>query len=146
MKWKDDNLQRKIKLKGVNSFIASRPKQEYQMDLMFLSDLNYKQDDYTYVGAMLSVDIFTKFCAIVLMKGRTTQDVLNALKEIIPKMGGKPESIYTDSEGGIISKEVQSYLGQENIKFIRTASHAAYAERTIRTIKDMIHKREDDNP
>ena len=58
------------------------------MDLMFLSDLNYKQDDYTYVGAMLSVDIFTKFCAIVLMKGRTTQDVLNALKEIIPKMGG----------------------------------------------------------
>ena len=94
----------------------------------------------------MSVDIFTKFCAIVLMKGRTTQDVLNALKEIIPKMGGKPESIYTDGEGGIISKEVQSYLGQENIKFIRTASHAAYAERTIRTIKDMIHKREDDNP
>ena len=93
---------------------------------------------------MLSVDIFTKFCAIVLMKGRTTQDVLNALKEIIPKMGGKPESIYTDSEGGIISKEVQSLLGQENI--IRTANHAAYAERTIGTLKDMIHKREDDNP
>ena len=32
VKWKYDYLQRKIKLKGVNSFIASRPKQEYQMD------------------------------------------------------------------------------------------------------------------
>ncbi len=89
----------------------------------------------------MSVDISTKLCAIVPMKGRTTQDVLNALKKIIPKMGGKPESIYTDSEGGIISKEVQGYLAHENIKFIRTGNHAAYGERTIRTIKDMIHKR-----
>jgi hypothetical protein len=31
VKWKDDNLQRKIKLKGMNSFVANKPKQEYQM-------------------------------------------------------------------------------------------------------------------
>jgi hypothetical protein len=58
---------------------------------------------------------------------------------------GKPESIYTDAEGGITSKEVQTYLQHEGIKFIRTANHAAYAERTIRTIKDMLHKREEAN-
>ena len=31
--WKDKNLQRKTNLKGQNSFIASEPKQEYQIDL-----------------------------------------------------------------------------------------------------------------
>jgi hypothetical protein len=146
VKWKDDNLQRKIKLKGMNSDIARQPKQEYQMDLMFLADLNYKQDDYKYVGGLLAIDIFTKYCWVVLMKGKTTEDVLNTLKEMIPKMGGKAESKYTDREGGMISKEVQSYLEKEGIKFISTANHAAYAERTIRTTNDMLHKREDDNP
>jgi hypothetical protein len=63
------------------SFIANRPKREYQMDSMFLSDLNYKQHDYTYVGGLLAVDVFTKFCSVVLIKSKTTPDVLEALKE-----------------------------------------------------------------
>ena len=31
--WKDRTLHRKINLKGMNSFVASKPKEEYQMDL-----------------------------------------------------------------------------------------------------------------
>ena len=31
--WKDQTLHRKINLKGVNSVVASKPKEEYQMDL-----------------------------------------------------------------------------------------------------------------
>ena len=146
LKWKEDNIQRKVQLPGKNSFIANRPKQEYQMDLMFLSDLNFKQDDYTYVGGMLAVDIFTKFCSVVLLKSKNTPDLLQALKETWTKMHGKPDSIYTDAEGGITSKEVQAYLQEQGIKFIRTANHAAYAERTIRTVKDMLHKREEAYP
>ena len=33
--WKAKNVERKTQLKGENSFIASKPYQEYQMDLMF---------------------------------------------------------------------------------------------------------------
>ena len=32
-KWFDANIERKTQLKGYNSFIASEPKEEYQMDL-----------------------------------------------------------------------------------------------------------------
>ena len=31
--WKDEAVQKKINLAGTNSFVASKPKEEYQMDL-----------------------------------------------------------------------------------------------------------------
>ena len=34
-KWKNKNVERKTQFKGENSFVASKPYQEYQMDLMF---------------------------------------------------------------------------------------------------------------
>ena len=34
-KWFDANIERKTQLKGYNSFIASEPKEEYQMDLVY---------------------------------------------------------------------------------------------------------------
>lgn len=102
-------MQRKVQLPGTSSFIVNRPKQEYQMGLMFLSDLNYKQDDYSYVGGLLAVDTFIKYCSVVLLKStKKTADLSSALKETRTKMHGKPDSIYTDGEGGITSHEVQT--------------------------------------
>ena len=40
--WKDRNIQRKINLRGFNSFIASSPKEEYQMDLFEMPVPRYK--------------------------------------------------------------------------------------------------------
>ena len=40
--WKDRNIQRKINLRGFNSFIASSPKEEYQMDLFEMPVARYK--------------------------------------------------------------------------------------------------------
>ena len=34
-KWKEKHTERKTNLKGQNSFIAPKPAEEYQMDLMF---------------------------------------------------------------------------------------------------------------
>ena len=33
--WKEKNVERKTQLKGTNSFVASYPRQEYQMDNVF---------------------------------------------------------------------------------------------------------------
>ena len=40
--WKDRNIQKKINLRGFNSFIASEPKEEYQMDLFEMPVKRYK--------------------------------------------------------------------------------------------------------
>jgi len=57
------------------------------------------------------------------------------------KMGGKPQTLFTDDEGGLNTPLIQTYLKDHGIRHIVTRSHAAVAERTIRTIKAMIEKR-----
>ena len=54
---------------------------------------------------------------------------------------GEPQTLYTDDEGGMRDQLIQNYLKDQHIRHIVTRSHAAVAERTIRTIKAMIDKR-----
>ena len=56
-------------------------------------------------------------------------------------MGGKPETIYSDNEGAFVSNEIQRYFKNNNIRHLTTLTHAPVAERTIRTIKNMIYPR-----
>ena len=135
--WFKKNIERKTQLKGYNSFIASEPKQEYQMDLFFM---NYLKDPEFNIG-MLMVDIFTKFVSIIPMQANNAPAILEAMKDAITKMSGKPQTLFTDDEGGLNTPLIQTYLKDHGIRHIVTRSHAAVAERTIRTIKAMIDKR-----
>ena len=54
---------------------------------------------------------------------------------------GSPKTVYSDNEPAFTSKEVKKYLDEHNIRQIITLGHAPVAERTIRTIKDMLYKR-----
>ena len=140
-KWKTRNTERKTNLRGFNSFVVNKPHEEYQMDLAFFFDLNREQDDKTYMGILLMVDIFTKYTTAVLIKTKQIPDVLEAIKEDVRKMGKKPETIYSDNEGAFVSNEIQKYFKDNNIRHITTLTHAPVAERQIRTIKSMIYQR-----
>jgi hypothetical protein len=140
-KWKDSHSVQKHNLRGYNSFVVDKPFVEFQMDLAFFFDLNKEQDDKTYAGILLMVDIFTKFTTAVLIKSKQIPDVLEAIKEDIKKMGGKPETVYSDNEGAFVSNEVQKYFKDVGIRHITTLTHAPVAERQIRTIKSMIYQR-----
>ena len=135
--WFKKNIERKTQLKGYNSFIASEPKEEYQMDLFFM---NYLKDPEFNIG-LLMVDIFTKYVSIIPMNANNAPSILDAMKESIIQMGGKPQTLYTDDEGGLNTPLIQKYLKDNDIRHIVTRSHAAVAERTIRTVKAMIDKR-----
>ena len=56
------------------------------------------------------------------------------------KMGGKPETVYSDDELALSSKYTKQFSNEHRIRFITTRTHAGVAERKIRTIKDMLHK------
>ena len=60
-------------------------------------------------------------------------------------MGGKPEVVYSDDEGALNSKEIQAYFNTNNIKHIVSRGHAPVAERSIRTIKDLLYRRIDNS-
>ena len=140
--WFNKNFIRKTNLRGYNSFIASEPYEEFQMDLFFINDL----DNQDYKIGLLMVDIFSKYMTVVPVKTKQPDDILQAIKDGIDNMGGKPLVFYTDEEGSFTSKLVKNYFLDNHIQHIITRGHAAVAERSIRTIKDLIYRRIEDNP
>ena len=60
-------------------------------------------------------------------------------------MDGKPKILYSDNEGAFNSKLFREYCDGEKIKSITTRTHAWVAERFIRTLKNMINKRIENN-
>ena len=138
-KWKASQaFSQKSKMRGMNSFIADAPKEEYQMDLLFFADQPVPNKDK---NALLMVDIFSKYTEVVRIKSKQIPDVLKGIKECIAKMGGKPKTIYADNEGAFVSNNVKKYLQDEGIRLLTTLGHAPVAERQIRTVKSMIYKR-----
>ena len=138
--WKaKQDVGQKAKMRGMNSFIADKPREEYQMDLFFMSDQDLERK---YTIALLMVDIFTKWTQVVQVSSKKWPAVLEGIKKLIPMMGGKPKTIYSDDEGAFSkSTEIQKYFKDEDIRHLVTKSHAPVAERQIRTFKDMIYKR-----
>ena len=139
--WFDTKFVRKKQLSGYNSFVASYPKQEYQLDLFFVNDL----EDQEYKIGLLMIDVFSKYMTIVPLESTQTNEVLEGIKEGIDNMGGKPETFYTDDEGALNSKEIQNYFKHENINHIVSRGHAGVAERAIRTFKSLMYKLVDNN-
>ena len=136
----NNNVSKKDNLKCNNSFIAPHNYYEYQADLFFINDDEFLENQKFKVG-MIMIDIFSKYMWVVALKSKSEGDVAAGLIECLYKMGKKPEILYTDDEGALNSNAIQKYLKDENIKHIITRSHAAYAERAVRTFKDMLYKR-----
>ena len=125
-RWKySQDFGQTAKKHGMNTFVADAPRDEYQMDLFFFPGAPQPKN------ALLMVDIFSKYTQVVPCRSKQTPDVLNAMRECIDKMGGKPKTIYSDNEGAVVSNEV---------RHVTTSAHAPVAERQITTIKDMIYK------
>jgi len=82
---------------------------------------------------------------VVPLKTKQPKDVLEGMEEGFKNVGGKPETAYTDDEGALNSTLIQDYFKEHKIKHITTRTHAAVAERAVRTIKDMIYKRLENN-
>ena len=136
----NNNVSKKDNLKGYNSFVAPHNYYEFQADLFFVNDDEFLENQKFKVG-MIMIDIFSKYMWVVALKSKSEGDVAAGLIECFYKMLKKPKILYTDDEGALNSNAIQKYLKDENIKHIITRSHAAYAERAVRTFKDMLYKR-----
>ena len=133
---------RKTNLRGYNSFIANKFRDEYQIDLFFMND---EPNDEYKIG-LLVIDIFSKFMEVIPLKTKQPKDMLDGLIEGMQNIGGKPKTIYSDDEGSLNSKLLQDYFEEHDIRHLTTRGHAGVAERAIRTIKEMIYKRLEKNP
>lgn len=136
------NVSNKKLLGGVNSFVAPHPHYEYQCDLFFIPEDEFLEKQNFKVG-MLMIDVFTKFMVVVAIKSKSekTGDIAAGLIECLHRMGKKPEILYTDDESSLSADDIQKYLREQNIKHVITRNHAWFAERAVRTVKNMLYKR-----
>ena len=134
------NVEVKRNPRGFNSFIAPRNNHTYQIDIFFISkkDLKVKQ---RFRGGLVCIDVLSKYAVVVPVKLKETGSVIKATKEAIKKMGEKPQIVYTDDERAIASGEFKNYVESEGIELYRTRGHPAFAERLVRTFKDKLFKR-----
>ena len=131
------NVEQKRKPTGLNSFVAPNAYYEFQIDLFFINDI----PDQKFRVGMVCIDVFSKYMNAVPISSKQPPDILAGLLENINKMNGKPKLIYIDDEGSFSTQSVIDYLKDENIELHRTRGHPAFAERAIRTLKDMLYKR-----
>ena len=149
--WFERSVARITSLRGYNSFVANKPKQEYQADLFFLTSgadkdkLKKRKDIVEAIDAnkpaILMTDVFSKYTKVVAIPDKKPETVLHGLQTLFNKMGGKPEVLYTDEEGAFLSNAVQKWMLDNSIRIFSTRGRAAFAERQIRTIKNIIVKR-----
>ena len=98
-------------------------------------------DNQKFSIGLVMIDIFNKFALVIPIKSKQPPDLLAGIMEGINKMGKKPKMFYSDEEGSLYSKTITEYLEQEKIEMHRTRGHPAFAERFIRSFKDMLFKR-----
>jgi hypothetical protein len=157
--WKSkQSFGQKAKPYGSNSFIAQEPYQEYQCDLFFWpkprsSELQRTRATWRgeqkiwskHTNAIIIIDIFTKFTQVVPLKSKSIPDVIEGMKQCLKLMRRTPKSMYMDSEGAFVSKEMKEYFESINIEYFFTLGHAPVAERQIRTVKELLYRRIEHN-
>ena len=138
--WFKKNVEQKRKQRGINSFVAPHNNHTFQIDLFFMGKYDF-ENKQTFRAGLVLIDVLSKFAVVVPIKSKDTPDVIEGTKEALKKMGEKPQLIYTDDERAIAGDEFNDFVEGEGIELYRTRNHPAFAERFIRTFKDMLFKR-----
>jgi hypothetical protein len=124
-----------------NPIIAHRIDAQWQGDLAEMGDLANFNDDVRYLFVL--IDVVSKFLWVEPLKSKHGHVVLDGLKNILNRAGGRiPERLQTDDGKEFLNKQVQDFLKSKNIRFFTVASDkkASIAERVIRTLKEKIYR------
>ena len=134
------NVEIKRKQRGQNSFVAPHNNHTFQLDLFFISK-NDIEATQKFRAGLVMIDVLSKYAVVVPIKSKSPADVIAGTMEGLEKMKAKPKIIYTDDEGSISGADFKQLVEDEGIELYRTRGHPAFAERIIRTFKDKLFKR-----
>jgi len=130
-----------------NSFVALGPRMEYQMDVANMVQVNRepREDaaahDPVFKFALVAVDIFSKAIAVVPLANTRQESTTKALDTVIDSLG--PCNVIMTDRGrefeGSFHERVTKYY---DIEHLYSIIYCRFAERAIRTIKEMILQRQ----
>ena len=133
--------KKNIALRHINS---SYPKERFQVDMVYLSDMLINSPDEKYLLSI--VDHFSKYGWAVVLLNKNIKTILKAIIECL-KITGKPTVLQTDNREEFNNELLKRFLEHNNIQYVRGSPYHPQSqgavERFNRTIQNFLYLAKD---
>ena len=110
----------------------------HSTDLVDMTQYSKMNRGYKYI--FTNIDVFSKIAYAYPIKSKKIQDIKPCFEKIFKK--NKPKYIWSDKEPAFLSKEIQMFFKNNNVKIYHTNSHlkAVIVERFNRSLRELMMK------
>ena len=110
----------------------------HSTDLVDMTQYSKMNRGYKYI--FTNIDIFSKYAYAYPIKSKKIQDIKPCFEKIFKN--NKPKYVWSDKEPAFLSKEMQLFFKNNNVKIYHTNSHlkAVIIERFNRSLRELMMK------
>ena len=138
-----ENLSQELNKPSINKFerqkvIINHINEIHSTDLVDMSQYSKMNKGYKYI--FTNIDVFSKIAYAFPLKSKKIQDIKPCFEKIFKN--DKPKFIWSDKEPAFLSKEMQNFFKNNNVKIYHTNSHlkAVIIERFNRSLRELMMK------
>ena len=138
-----ENLSQELNKPSINKFerkkiIVNYINEIHSTDLVDMSQYSKINKGYKYI--FTNIDVFSKIAYAFPLKSKKIQDIKPCFEKIFKN--DKPKYIWSDKESSFLSKEMQQFFKDNNVKLYHTNSHlkAVVIERFNRSLRELMMK------
>ena len=138
-----EDLSQELNKPTINKFprqkvIVNHINEIHSTDLVDMTQYSKINKGYKYI--FTNIDIFSKIAYAFPLKSKKIQDIKPCFEKIFKN--NKPKFIWSDKEPAFLSKEMQQFFKDNNVKIYHTNSHlkAVVIERFNRSLRELMMK------
>ena len=138
-----EDLSKELNKPSINKFprqkvIVNNINEIHSTDLVDMSQYSKMNKGYKYI--FTNIDVFSKIAYAFPLKSKKIQDIKPCFEKIFEN--NKPKYIWSDKEPAFLSKEMQQFFKDNNVKIYHTNSHlkAVVIERFNRSLRELMMK------
>ena len=138
-----EDLSQELNKPTINKFerqkvIVNHINEIHSTDLVDMPQYSKMNKGYRYI--FTNIDVFSKIAYAFPLKSKKIQDIKPCFEKIFEK--NKPKYIWSDKEPAFLSKEMQNFFKDNNVKIYHTNSHlkAVVIERFNRSLRELMMK------
>ena len=138
-----EDLSNELNKATINKFerqkvIVNHINEIHSTDLVDMSQYSKMNKGYKYI--FTNIDVFSKISYAYPIKSKKIGDIKPCFEKIFKK--NKPRYIWSDKESAFLSKEMQQFFKDNNVKIYHTNSHlkAVVIERFNRSLRELMMK------
>ena len=138
-----EDLSQELNKPTINKFkrkkvIINHIDEIHSTDLVDMTQYSKMNRGYKYI--FTNIDVFSKIAYAFPLKSKKIQDIKACFQKIFKN--NKPKYIWSDKESSFLSKEMQQFFKDNNVKIYHTNSHlkAVVIERFNRSLRELMIK------